>query len=98
MERINERKKPRIINTGANEVNLKATNCAVIVVPIFAPNIIPILFLNESTPAFTRLMAMTEVAELDWIKAVTIAPKRRPIPENLVVLDKNFLNFSPVIL
>ena len=57
--------KPTRISSGANAVSLKATSWAVTVVPTLAPKMIPTEFLKDSTPALTRLMAMTEVAELD---------------------------------
>ena len=59
------KKKPRINIAGANAVSLNAISCEVTVVPILEPKIIPMLFLKERTPAFTRPMAITEVAELD---------------------------------
>ena len=57
--------KPMIIKIGAKLVSLKATSCAVIVVPMLLPKIMPTLFLNERTPAFTKPIEMTDVAELD---------------------------------
>ena len=97
LERMNESANPRMINTGAIAVSSNATNWAVIVVPIFAPKMIPTLFLNESTPALTRLTAITEVAELDWITAVTKAPISMPITGIFVALARNLRNLSPEI-
>ncbi len=86
-----------MMKTGAKAVSLKATSCAVTVVPILEPKMMPTLFLKESTPALTRLMAMTEVAELDWMTAVTKAPISTPTTGIFVVLARNFRNFSPEI-
>ncbi len=56
---------------------------------------IPTLFLNDRTPAFTRLMAITEVAELDWMTAVTPAPISTPTRGMLVTLDRVRRKRSP---
>lgn len=90
-------KNPSIIKMGAKAVSLNATSWAVTVVPTFAPNIIPTEFLKDSTPAFTRLMAITDVAELDWITAVTRAPIATPIMGTLVALDRERRKLSPEI-
>ena len=47
---------------------------AVTVVPIFAPNIIPIACVKLKTWAFTKEITITVVAPLDWITAVTKSP------------------------
>ena len=96
-ERTSDRMKPSTISSGANAVSLKATSCAVTVVPTLAPKITPTLFLNDNTPALTRLTAMTEVAELDWMTAVTRAPMSRPNRGILVARARNLRKRSPEI-
>ena len=85
-DRTTDKKNPKIIRNGAKLVNLKATSWAVIVVPTLLPKIMPTLFLKDKTPALTRLMAITDVAELDWITAVTTAPINTPTNGNFVAL------------
>lgn len=94
-ERIIDKKKPMIIRNGAKLVNLKATSWAVMVVPTLLPKIMPTLCLNDNTPALTRLIVITEVAELDWITAVTKAPINTPTNGNLVALLRDFRKCSP---
>ena len=70
----------------------------VIVVPIFAPIIIPIACLNVSNPAPTRPIVITEVPELDCIKAVTKIPTRTPKNGEVVYLSKIYLSLSPAAI
>ena len=70
----------------------------VIVVPIFAPIIIPIACLNVRSPAPTSPIVMTEVPELDWIKAVTNIPTRTPKKGEVVYLSRMCFNLSPAAI
>ena len=63
---------------------------------MLAPKMIPTLFRKESNPPFTSPTAMTDVAELDWMTAVTTAPMTRPMIGILVALARNLRNRSPV--
>lgn len=83
---------PVIISSGARTVESSNTNCAVIVVPILAPKIIPKLLLNEITPVLTSDTVITFTAVLDWIIAVRIEPKRVPMYLFLDTLPRNSLN------
>jgi hypothetical protein len=53
---------------------LNATNCAVMVVPMWAPNIRPIPWTKLSNPALMKPTTITVVALDDWITQVTAAP------------------------
>ena len=66
---------PRNKMTGATSVRLNETSCAVIVVPIFAPKIIPTAWVSSISPAFTKVTTITVVAPDDWMIAVKSAPK-----------------------
>ena len=57
-----------------NENPKNDTIHAVTVVPIFAPKMIPIAWVNERISAFTKLTTITVVAPEDWIIAVTANP------------------------
>ena len=50
--------------------------CAVIVVPMFAPKMIPIDWVRFRSPAFTNPITITVLALDDWMTAVTSAPAR----------------------
>ena len=56
---------PAMTINGANAVSLKATSCAVRVVPTLAPMMRPKEARKEIAPAFTRPTAMMVVAVLD---------------------------------
>ena len=57
---------PNIIRIyGAMAVSFKETSCAVIVVPILAPNVIPTDCSNVRSPALTKLTSITVVAPDD---------------------------------
>ena len=51
--------------TGATAVRLNETSCAVIVVPILAPKMIPTACANSIKPAFTKVTTITVVAPED---------------------------------
>ena len=62
-------------------LNLKpsiATSQPVMVVPMFAPIIIPIDCTRESKPAFAKLTTITVVAEDDWTRQVVKKPVKTP--------------------
>ena len=48
-------------------------------VPRIAPSTIPIACLTFIIPEFTKPTTITEVAEEDWITAVTPVPSRIPL-------------------
>ncbi len=64
-------------------------------VPIFAPIIIPIACATFIIPAFTKPTTITVVADDDWITAVTAVPNSTPLIGVLVSLYKISSNFSP---
>ena len=70
----------------------------VIVVPIFAPIIIPMACLNVSNPAPTSPIVITEVPELDCISAVTKIPTRTPKKGEVVYLSKIYFSLSPAAI
>ena len=70
----------------------------VIVVPIFAPIIIPIACLSVKSPATTRPIVITQVPELDCISAVTNIPTRTPRKGEVVYLSSIYLNLSPALI
>lgn len=51
----------------------------VIVVPMFAPMMIGIAWVNFMMPEFTKPTTMTVEAEEDWMTAVTPAPNKTPL-------------------
>jgi hypothetical protein len=53
---------------------LKEIICAVMVVPMFAPMIMPIAWRRVRSPAFTKPTVITEVALLLWIITVVNRP------------------------
>ena len=54
------------------------TNHPVIVVPIFAPIMMPIDWVNERSPALTKLTTITVVAEDDCTRQVVKNPVKTP--------------------
>ena len=56
----------------------------VILVPRMAPRMIPMACLTFIIPEFTKPTTMTDVAEDDWIIAVTPVPSRNPLNGLLV--------------
>ena len=70
--------KPPATIISAYFVILKATICAVMVVPIFAPKITPIACDRLISPAVTKPTTITVVTEEDWTTAVTPAPVNTP--------------------
>ena len=71
-------KNPIAISGNASAVVLKATICAVTVVPTLAPNITPTDCTRVMMPALTKPTTSTVVTEDDWITAVTMAPVTAP--------------------
>ena len=69
-------------------MTLKATICAVTVVPISAPRMTPIACDSDIKPAVTKPTSMTVVTEEDWMIAVTKAPVSRPMIRLVVSLPK----------
>ena len=67
----------------------------VMVVPIFAPMIMPIACESFIMPEFTKPTTMTVVAEDDWMTAVTPAPKSTANMELDVRRSKSSSNFPP---
>jgi len=65
-----------IIGNASISIILNDTICAVIVVPMFAPIIIPIACLKVMRPAFTNPTVITDVALLLWIIMVVNSPTR----------------------
>ena len=58
----------------------------VTLVPMIAPMMIPIACVRFIIPEFTKPTTITEVAEEDWITAVTPAPSNMPfrgVPDSL---------------
>jgi hypothetical protein len=55
-------------------------------VPIMEPRIMPIDWLNFIIPELTKPTTIAEVAEDDWITAVTPVPRRMPFHGVLVSL------------
>ena len=72
-----------------NEKPKKATIQAVTVVPMFAPKITPIAWLNVRISAFTKLTTITVVAPEDWMIAVTHIPQRRAVKRLPVIFFSN---------
>ena len=73
----------------------KETNNPVTVVPIFAPIIIEVAWARVIAPALTKPIAMTVVAALDCINAVTPAPIPTPANRLFVILPISFFIPGP---
>ena len=73
----------------------KPINIDVTVVPIFAPKMTPIACSRLITPALTKLMAITVVADEDWIKPVMTIPTKTPIIGLEVYFSTYPLNLGP---
>ena len=86
---------PTNTKIGAISSNLNATNCAVTVVPTFAPIIIPAAWAKFINPALTNPTTITVVALLLWITIVTTAPTITPIKGFFVTFSSIFFNPSP---
>ena len=70
----------------------------VIVVPMLAPIIIPIACLKVKRPAPTNPIVITDVPELDCIKAVTKIPTNTPRNGEVVYLSKINRSLSPAAI
>jgi len=67
-----------------------------VVVPILAPNMIPMPATREIRPALRKEMAMTETSELDCITVVLMMPKLRLFQYLSVVLRRMDSSVPPV--
>ena len=67
----------------------------VMVVPTFAPIIIPIACLSFIIPEFTKPTTITVVADEDCITAVTAAPSKKPLKVLLVIFSRVFSSLPP---
>ena len=76
---MNSIPKPTAIIRRASFVTLNAMICAVSVVPMLAPNMIPTAWDTDSMPAVMNPTVNTVVTDEDCMTAVTIAPVRAPI-------------------
>ena len=93
----NRNPRPKIGTANEDMSKLKpnsATIHAVIVVPMFAPNITPTDCTSVSSPAFTKLTTITVVAPDDWIIIVRTIPVSNATKRLLVMRERAF--FSPL--
>lgn len=65
---------PITINTGANDMMLKAMSWDVNVLPTFDPMTIPSAPGKVTSPAFTKPTNVTVIAVFDWKIALTMNP------------------------
>ena len=65
------------------------------VVPMFAPMMIGVACISVITPALTKPITMTDVAEELWMMAVTLAPIPTPEKRLLLIFSNNF--FIPLL-
>jgi len=89
------RKKPAATSNKLYSVILKAIIWAVMVVPMAAPSRTGMVCLNCSSPAFTKLTSMTEVALLLCITVVTMVPIPAPTSRFRVTFPRMERNLSP---
>ena len=68
---------------------------AVMVVPMLAPIITPIDWVNVRRPAFTKLTTITVVALDDWIMAVIMKPVKILLNEFDVIAANTERSFEP---
>ena len=76
----------------------------VMLVPSIAPSTIPMACLTFIIPELTKPTTITDVADEDWMTAVTIVPRRMPFgvfPASLnsiisILLPATFLRESPM--
>ena len=78
-------------------MTLKAIICAVIVVPILAPIIIPIDWLRFIKPAEIKPTTNTVVTDEDCMIEVTAAPAAAPVKRLVVSLASICLSLSPAM-
>ncbi len=67
--------KPTPTSSSENSWILKARSCTVKVVPMSAPRITPSDWRNVMSPAETKPISISVVADEDWMSAVTSAPE-----------------------
>ncbi len=72
------RTKPMATAGSARPLRLNEISWAVMVVPMFAPKMMPIACTRFSRPALMKPRTMMVVAALDWMTAVTNAPAITP--------------------
>ena len=102
--------KPIIARIGVNDVGFKRLTQMfelsipvklriqdVMVVPTFAPIIIPIACLRLIIPELTKPTTITVVAEELWIIAVTPAPSKNPLNLLDVNFSRMFFNWFPAL-
>ena len=75
-QEMNSITSPRMMAGIVMQAMSNAMICAVIVVPMFAPKMIPIDWVRFRSPAFTNPITITVLALDDWMTAVTSAPAR----------------------
>ena len=88
-------RKPTAIIISAYWVTLKATICAVMVVPIFAPMMTPTDWVSVIKPAEIKPTTSTVVTDEELSTAVTKAPVSAPIKRFLVSRSSTSLSESP---
>lgn len=76
---------PKTKKNGPRKEDWKLAIHAVEVLPIFVPNKINKLFLKVMTFELTNVTVSEETKVLDWMMAVTIAPRKKP-PKGISVI------------
>ena len=89
--------KPIVIAGSASPERLNEMICAVTVVPMFAPKMMPIACDRFSSPALMKPMTMTVVALDDWMTAVTSVPASTATMPLRAKNCRTFFMFSPAI-
>lgn len=90
-------RKPIVIAGSASPERLKEMICAVTVVPMFAPKMMPIDWTSDSNPALMKPITITVVALEDWITAVTRVPASTATMPFRAKNCSSFFMFSPAI-
>ena len=91
------RMKPMAMAGSARPLRLNEISWAVMVVPMFAPKMMPMACTRFSNPALMKPSTMMVVAALDWMTAVTKAPAITP---RIEFFEKNWSTcciFSPAM-
>ena len=88
---------PIVIAGSARPERLNEMICAVTVVPMFAPKMMPIACVRFSSPALMNPITMTVVALDDWITAVTSVPASTATMPLRAKNCSTFFMFSPAI-
>lgn len=85
---------PKTKKNGPKKEEFTLAIQAVDVLPILVPKTMSKLFRNDITPELANVTVSDDTKELDWIMAVTMAPRKKPPSGIWVILPIHLASLS----